>query len=320
MKAPLSSLFSAKPLVFITILWPQVWCVGSRCRRFRGNKTIGAQIMRATAPDFLAAGWSLLNQETKRSLSPDRLVMRFTTLFGASPALCAVVWKLVHRRDTECDLGGAKPCHLLWALMFLKTYTTEVFLASTAEVDEKAFRKWSWRFVEAIAKLAPTVASYHSNNHIHCSCFLTSIISPSQIKWNNRFKGDRGNWCLVTVDGTDFRIREPTPFSSKWYSHKFKGPGLRYEVAVAISTGYIVSIHGPFPCGRYPDIKIFRTLLKHQLLPYERVEADKGYRGEPLYVSCPHDFSSDAKKDAKAKARARHETINRRLKQWSCLP
>jgi DDE superfamily endonuclease len=150
--------------------------------------------------------------------------------------------------------------------------------------------------------------------------FSSSVLdSNKQIKWSNRFKNDRGNWCLVTVDGTDFRICEPTPFSSKWYSHKFKGPGVRYEVAVAISTGYIVSIQGPFPCGWFPDITIFRNHLIHQLLPGERVEADKGYRGEPLYVSDPGDFTSLAKKAAKAEARARHETINRRLKQWSCL-
>jgi len=50
-----------------------------------------------------------------------------------------------------------------------------------------------------------------------------------------------GNWSLVTVDGTDdCPIQEPHPFSTQWYSHKFKGPGLHYELAVCILTGYIV--------------------------------------------------------------------------------
>jgi hypothetical protein len=48
---------------------------------------------------------------------------------------------------------------------------------------------------------------------------------------NNRFS-------TVIVDGTDFRINEPTDFSTKWFSHKFKGPGLRYEVAISIKGGY----------------------------------------------------------------------------------
>jgi hypothetical protein len=47
---------------------------------------------------------------------------------------------------------------------------------------------------------------------------------------------------MVTVDGTDFRIYEPTPFSPMWYSHKYKGPGLRYEVALSIRGGDIVCI------------------------------------------------------------------------------
>ena len=62
--------------------------------------------------------------------------------------------------------------------------------------------------------------------------------------------------CKVTVDGTDFRIQEPIPFNPKWYSYKFKGPGLRYEVAICIKTGWIVWVNGPFPAGEWPNRKI----------------------------------------------------------------
>ena len=63
--------------------------------------------------------------------------------------------------------------------------------------------------------------------------------------------------CFVTVDGTDFRIMEPIPLNKDWFSHKFKGPGLRYEIAVSIRKGHTVSINGPFPAGAYPDRRIF---------------------------------------------------------------
>lgn len=85
----------------------------------------------------------------------------------------------------------------------------------------------------------------------------------------------------MTVDGTDFRIEQPTEFSKRWYSHKFKGPGLRYEVALSILGGDIVWTNGPFPCGSWPDISIFRAGLIDELRPMEMVEADKGYRGQP---------------------------------------
>jgi hypothetical protein len=41
---------------------------------------------------------------------------------------------------------------------------------------------------------------------------------------------------LVTgsVDGRDFQIFEPEPFDSKWFSQKFKGPGLGYEIDLSL--------------------------------------------------------------------------------------
>jgi hypothetical protein len=44
----------------------------------------------------------------------------------------------------------------------------------------------------------------------------------------------KNRFSTVTVDGTYFRINEPTDFSTKWFSHKFKGPGVRYQVAISI--------------------------------------------------------------------------------------
>jgi hypothetical protein len=121
------------------------------------------------------------------------------------------------------------------------------------------------------------------------------------------------------VDGTDCRIQEPKPFSTKWFSHKFKKAGLRYEVAVCIKTGDIIWVNGPFPCGRWPDIKIFRRDLIHKLAIGEMVEADLGYRGESNYVRTPPMYVSRSDRRAKRNARARHETVNKRIKDFRCL-
>ena len=75
---------------------------------------------------------------------------------------------------------------------------------------------------------------------------------------------DNGSRCKITVDGTDFRIREPHPFNKeRWFSKKFKGPGVRYEVGICIQTGWIVWLNGPFPCGEFPDLKIAKMELVH---------------------------------------------------------
>lgn len=151
--------------------------------------------------------------------------------------------------------------------------------------------------------------------------FLPFVVAAlPQICWGNRFRRDaRNKTCKVTVDGTDYSIYEPIPFSTKWFSHKFNGPGLRYEIGVCIQTGDIVWTHGPFPCGEWSDLRMFWSRLINRLLPGEMVEADKGHIGEPHKVRTPRDHVSQSDKRAKDRARSRHETVNRRLKQWGCL-
>jgi hypothetical protein len=139
-----------------------------------------------------------------------------------------------------------------------------------------------------------------------------------QIVWENRFKGDGGNDCLITVDGTDFRIAE---HGKIFYSHKFKKSGLRYEVGLCIATGDIVWLNGPYECGRWPDISIFRDSLLSHLAPAERVEADDGYIGEhPRHIKCPAGFANpQSTLFMQQRARNRQETVNKRFKDWGLL-
>jgi DDE superfamily endonuclease len=124
----------------------------------------------------------------------------------------------------------------------------------------------------------------------------------------------------VSVDGTDFRIKEPHPFSRANYSYKFNGPGIRYEVAVCIRTGDIVWVNGLFQPGLWPDIKIFRLDLAQQLLPGERVEADKGYLGEyPGRVKTHVPNQGPTERGMHAAVAARHETCNERFKRLEML-
>lgn len=66
------------------------------------------------------------------------------------------------------------------------------------------------------------------------------------------------------------------------------------------------------------DLGIFRLGLKKRLLPGERVEADAIYTD----VQCdgPFDYCYSVEQyKAKFKVRARHETVNRRFKQFGIL-
>ena len=77
----------------------------------------------------------------------------------------------------------------------------------------------------------------------------------------------------------------------------------------------------PFPCGSWPDIKIFRERRIHALPQGEKSEADMGYRGKPAKIDLPEEniFCSNTQRVAKALVRSRHEACNRRFKQWSSL-
>jgi hypothetical protein len=77
-------------------------------------------------------------------------------------------------------------------------------------------------------------------------------------------------------------------------------------------------VNGPFPCGKWPDIKIYRCDLKDRLLPNESIKANRGYRGDKKVLT-PDDWATLSDQKAKGNAAARHETINGCLKNFKCL-
>ncbi len=77
---------------------------------------------------------------------------------------------------------------------------------------------------------------------------------------------DLSRTIFATVDGTDYKISEPRPFEPKWFGHKHEGARLRYEICICATRGWVVWTNGPFPCGFYSDLRIFRRDLKQVLL------------------------------------------------------
>ena len=255
--------------------------------------------------------------------SPTTRQRRFKALFGASPIICAKVWTAL----IPSLPGSASPIHLLWTLYFLKQYGKEEVNASFAQCTEKTYRKWCWIMIRKIAELelvsqktalSLVFLDLRLKNYVlfRFSNFL--FFHATQIEWENRYLEDNGSQCLVSVDGTDFSIMEPMPFNKKWFSHKMNGPGVRYEVAICIQTGEPVWINGPFPCGSWSDLRIARSALVDALDPGEYYLADGGYRDGNQWSVTPtgrHLFSDRQK----SVVRARHESYNKRLKDWGAL-
>ena len=77
------------------------------------------------------------------------------------------------------------------------------------------------------------------------------------------------NDYLISVDGTDVRIPQQghAGKGNPWASHKYAGTSaLRYELGVDIISGHLVWINGPFSAGAFPDVDIFRSLVKMSVL------------------------------------------------------
>jgi hypothetical protein len=125
---------------------------------------------------------------------------------------------------------------------------------------------------------------------------------------------DKGNVCKISIDGTDCPIHEPQPFNPKYFSHKFHGPGLKYEIGVCILTGWICWFNGPFPAGN-PDITISRLGICNYLESQEKILADGGYRDGSLHHDTPTGKHNLGQR-MRSLCRARHETINGRIKSF----
>ena len=129
---------------------------------------------------------------------------------------------------------------------------------------------------------------------------------------------DNGSICVITVDGTDFLIDEPTPRSRRWCSQKFKHAALRYEIGICIQTGWIVWVNGPYPAGQWPDLSISRDGLNQALKKGEMFVADGGYADSHGWSMTPSGYNT-REQYMKAVARARHETVNRYFKVFGAF-
>jgi len=240
------------------------------------------------------------NESRQKKQNAGENKKRFQEDYGVSPGSVA---SLLEELKTTNIPGASiiKPnlIHLLMTLDWLTSYDTEGRLAGRYQVTPKTFRKWNWTYVRAIAALK-----------------AAKIIWP----WSD--DGSDGPDFIVSIDGTHCPINEPrTDPSAKWCSHKFKGAGLAYELAVSVHESKLVWINGPFPAGE-PDLVIYRKEggLRDKMPPGKKAIADRGHCGEDQpQLACRNPFDCDAVKEFKSRASARHESFNGRIKNFNVL-
>ncbi len=248
------------------------------------------------------------NRFTKSKMSTEKIALRrFKSFFGVTPNVCSIAWNEIKNQAPP----AAQPKHLLWCLWFLKEYSTEHHRRSLFKADEKTIRYWTWTFVKLLANLnvvSSTKFFFTFTLHeLPCLNIFTDSLGKS-IR--------RSSWqsCFCSLDGLDLPILEPTPFSPKWFSHKFRGAGVRYEIALNIRTEDIVWTNGGYPCGEFPDLKVAREAYVLSVNPGELTVADRGYNDALFFIQ-----KTARNYEDHGIIMARHETVNKRVKQFKIL-
>jgi DDE superfamily endonuclease len=151
---------------------------------------------------------------------------------------------------------------------------------------------------------------------------------------------------ILSVDGVHCRINEPNDpkfrKNPKHYSHKFRQAGYCYEVSntqnlsgdvrhilltlllftsqicLNLYKSKVAWVNGPFEAS-YNDRTIAKTQgLAHKVPNGKLIIGDKGYCSLD-FVSTRNSLDCPAVKTLKKRALARHETFNKRLKDFKCL-
>lgn len=109
---------------------------------------MGAEIMGKSPPSLL---------KKKQVTTTTAFEERWTAHFNAEPEVCFDVWqRLLEDND---DMENERPCHLLWALLYLQVYSTEPVLSGMCGCDEETFRSHVDTIVQKISFLEPDVVS-----------------------------------------------------------------------------------------------------------------------------------------------------------------
>ena len=225
---------------------------------------------------------------------------RLKDFCGVSPKTICDVFEDIQDASLKGDrISNPNPAHLIYALYFLKKYpTAHEFVGRTCDGTEKTVLKRAWRYINALQAL-----------------------KEKKIQWIFGNGSNHNEFFVLSVDGVHFRVHEPrTQPSSGWYSKKFNKAGLTYEIGVAIYHDKIVWTNGPFPAGQN-DMKVFRKPngLMSKIPDGCLAIGDEGYRGQPKKVSTKNEYNSKELSAFKNRVRARHETVNSRLKAFGIL-
>ena len=265
-----------------------------------------------TVDEMLIEGLILANfseQQIERGSKKTNLG-RFNSKFGASPAVVCTIYEDLQKTTAE-DISvqphrsmrvNGSHANLRWLLrsmIYLRKYPLE---------DD----------FEAIFKMT----ARHARREIWDTIGKIQYLKWKKITWPDDLALE--DIWVMTVDGTHVWIQEPKHETlskdTEYFSHKFNKSGINYELGIAIASGKLIWLNGPFKAGRN-DLNIFveEGLEQRLLLLGKKAIGDGIYQGHEKAVSFPNRCDSYGVAKFKSRALKRHESFNGMLKKFRIL-
>lgn len=111
----------------------------------------------ATVEEVMYYGRLVMSNDPFKEHAPREEDATFRAVFGCGPQVCLVLSnKLV--ASGLLPEGGTMQ-HMLWTLMYHKTYAKWKTMRKLTKTDPKTLRKWIGRFQSSITLLEPEVVS-----------------------------------------------------------------------------------------------------------------------------------------------------------------
>ena len=229
-------------------------------------------------------------------------IFRFKHHFGISPV--TAVWVYTDLQTTnipEAKIQGGELDlkYFLMGLHYIRKYPSNEDQGVVFNYSSFWARMKTWEAIKKIRALKGKV-----------------------ILWEDEY--EQGKRWVLSVDGIHCWFHEPShpEFSQDpaYYSHKYNKAGLDYELGISLVDNRLLWMRGPFPAGTN-DITIFREegLLAELKRRKQSAIGDKGYNGEPEYVSTYNAHDNKGVRLFKSRALKRHENFNNLLKQNQIL-
>jgi hypothetical protein len=114
--------------------------------------------VRPEVQDFLRLAREIWSREPYKARTTQTEDRDFREHFGCGVLVALSLWGLLLTTDLLPDGGTID--HLLWTLLFMKTYAKQKTMCSLCGgIDPQTFQKWVSQFIEAISSLEPMVVS-----------------------------------------------------------------------------------------------------------------------------------------------------------------